>query len=236
MSARAFNTPDNYASTLRQLKVLAVALIVSNIALGVFGVYVLRKLDRNYSALITQTVPSLNELQTLTAVSMEAMRTTNPTLFRASPRDRAEPLTRAHLALERDRDLRQHALQREWLVLNVDERRNFEESGDAFTQKASDVIKLLESGDNAGANRLREESLRPAFNRYVTATTKTADVLEAQSLRTSGQLTAQAGSMSHMLLGLAGWPVIIAMLFLMIAILFIMGVLLKVFFSGREAA
>src|SRR4051794_24997618 len=72
---------DDNTSVVRQLKTLVVVLILSNIALGVFGFYLLRTIDRNYSVLIDQSIPILNGLQTLTAKASEAMRSTNPVLL-----------------------------------------------------------------------------------------------------------------------------------------------------------
>jgi hypothetical protein len=95
---------------------------------------------------------------------------------------------------------------------------------------------LFESGDRAEASRQREQSLRPAFDRYVTATTRAADMLKAQSLRTSGILTAKTGNVSNMMLGLASWPVIILCAFLLITAVFVMVILLKVFVFKQEAA
>ncbi len=224
---------DYSGSTLRQLKFLVVVLIVSNLVLGFFGVHLLRDVDRKYSALIEQAVPSLNELQTLTALSMEAMRNTNPTLFVAPAQGRAEMVTRARAALDRDRDMRKHALQREWLSVKGDDRPNLEESGQAFSRTAAQVVNLIESGDATGAARLREQSLRPVFDRYIADTTKTTDILEAESLRSNDRLTTQTGSMSHMLIGLAGWPVMFIVLFFLIALIFVLTVLLKVLILRR---
>lgn len=236
MPDHALAGPDHQNPILRQLKLLVVLLVLSNVGLGLFGFYVLRQVDRKYSELISRAVPSLNELQTLTALETEAMRSTNPTLFAEAPQGRAKMAKRARLALERDRDLRKHALEREWLSLKPNERPNFEGPGEAFSQKAQEVVGLLEAGDDAAANKLREASLRPAFDRYIAATTRIADVLEEESLRASNQFTERTDSLSHMLLGLASWPVILISLFFLIAAFFVLGVLLKVtIFRGTEA-
>ena len=145
-------------------------------------------------------------------------------------------LQRARVAIERDRDLRNRALKREWLSTETDERLNLEAAGETFSQAATEIVSLLESGDRAEAGRQREQSLRPAFDRYVTATTRAADMLKAQSLRTSGTLTANTGNVSNMMLGLASWPVIILCAFLLITAVFVMVILLKVFVFKQEAA
>jgi hypothetical protein len=222
-------------STLRQLRVLVVLLILSNVALGIFGFYFLRAVDRKYSNLIEQSVPTMNDLQTLTAVSMDAMRSTNPILLGESGQNRAEIVSRARLALERDRDLRRQALKRESISTGADERLDFGKAGDTFTEKASEVVNLLAAGDSVQATRRREEVLRPTFDSYVAATTKAADILEAESLRTSENMTMRTFRMSSLLLGIGTWPVMILGTFLLIAALFVLGVLIKVLFSRGEA-
>jgi hypothetical protein len=231
MSNRVFSGPRDERSILRQLKILVAILVLSNVALGVFGFYFLRTVDRKYSSLIAQAVPTLNDLQTVTAMSVEAMRSTNPALFGDSPQSRAEMVQRARVALERDRGLRSQALQREWLSRDAEERLNFQNAGDAFSRTAAEVIDLFESGQSAEASRQREQSLRPAFHRYVAATTKVADELKAKSVETSGTLTARTVNISNMMLGLASWPVMLLCVFLLGMAIFVIVVLLRLFLS-----
>jgi hypothetical protein len=226
---------DHETSILRQLKILVAVLVLSNIALGGFAFYFLRAIDRKYSDLIDQAVPTLNDMQTLTALSMEAMHSVNPTLFGETPQRRAEAAQRARVALERDRDLRNSILTREWLSRDNEDRVDFQNSGEQFTRAAGEVIALLESGKNAEANKQREQSLRPVFDHYIAATTKAADVLEAQSLKTSDIYTERTVSISKMMLGLGTWPVIIMGIFLMITAVFILAVLLKVLVFRHES-
>jgi hypothetical protein len=228
MPDRIFDTPESQNAALRQLKILVVILIVSNIVLGLFGVYVLRSVDRKYSALIHETVTPLNELQTLTAWSVDAMRSTNPNLFQTSTNMSSQSVQQAQTMIERDRDLRTRALQREWLGLKPSERTALHETGDAFTRESLEVLHILETGRTAEATQRRDTSLRPAFDRYVASVTRTADALEASSLRTNGELTERTGSMSHMLLGMASWPFMIVGLFFLAVILFVIGVLVRV--------
>lgn len=228
MPNRIFATPESEAIVLRQLKLLIAILILSNIGLGFFGIYVLRTVDNKYSKLIGQAVPSLNELQTLTAWSMDAMRATSPVVFQTPAAGTAETVRRSQELVDRDRDLRNRALQREWLGLKPDERGELRETGEAFSREALEVVSMLGAGRAAEASERREKTLRPLFDRYVASLTKTADVLEDDSLRTSNTLTAQTGNMSQMMLGLAGWPVMIVGLFFVVVILFVLGILLKV--------
>ena len=235
MFDRIFSEPEHEKSMLRQLKIIIVVLVLSNIALGGFGFYFLRAIDRKYSDLIDRAIPTLNDMQTLTAVSMKAMRTTDPTLFGESSQSRPGRIQAARVALERDRDLRTSILKREWLSRDTEERVDFQSAGEVFSRAAAEVIDLLESGRTADASKQREESLRPAFERYLETTTKAADVLEAESLKTSDLFTERTVSMSRIMLGLASWPVMILGIFLLITAVFIIAVLLKVFIFRDES-
>ncbi len=235
MSNHIFGGREQEISILRQLKILVAVLIISNIALGVFGFSFLRTLDRKYSALIDRAVPTMNDLQELTTVAEAAMRGTNPILFGDSSQTRTETSQRGHNAVDRDRNLRNSILQREWLFKNVEERMNFHNLGEAFSRTAEKIIGLLESAENAEAGRQREELLRPAFERYIAATAKAANVLEAQSLKTSNALTAKTGSMSNMMIGFASWPLITLGIFFFVTAVFVIVVLLNVFFRNSEA-
>jgi hypothetical protein len=112
---------------------------------------------------------------------------------------------------------------------------DFQNAGEGFSRAAAEVIGLLESGKSVEANKRREESLRPAFERYIAVTKKAADLLGARSLRTSDEYTERTVSISKVMLGLGTWPVVILGIFLMITGVFIIAVLLKVFIFPDEA-
>ena len=176
-----------------------------------FGFYCLRTIDRKYSDLINRTVPTLNELQELTAASMTAMRSTNPNSFgNSSP---AEIVQHEQTALAHDRELRTQILQREWLSDNPRERLVLEETGNSFDQKADEILGLFGAGQNAEATQAREQTLRPAWDRYVAATSRAADLFQKQSIKTSNVFTERTLSVSKIMLGLASWPVIALTLF-----------------------
>src|ERR1700730_5384418 len=116
MSNRVFSEPEHEKSLLRQLKIVIALLVLSNIALGGFSFYFLRAIDRKYSDLIDRAVPTLNDMQTLTAFIGDAMGSTNPVLFGETPQSRTKAAQHARVALESDRALRESILKREWLT------------------------------------------------------------------------------------------------------------------------
>ncbi len=233
MSERVPTLSARRVSTLRQLKVLVVLLIFSNIALGGFGFYSLRTIDRKYSRLISQTVPALNDLEELTTISVEAMRNTNPMLYGASTQSRPELSSRARSALGRQRELRERIAQNELSLIGREQGQSFQKAGEAFDREATAIIDLLTSARDIEAQAMREHSLRPIFERYLAEVTKTADLVEAQSLRASETLSARTSSISNIMLGVAGWPVFILMAVL-IAILVVI-LFIRVFLFRQES-
>jgi hypothetical protein len=219
-------------STLRQLKWLVALLILSNVALGVFGFSVLRSIDRRYSDLIGQSVPLLNNLQTLTAQSVEAMRATGSNLLEVPVAARDDAVRHGRQVLLQERTFRLQLMKQLQVVGVTQGRQKIQEAGDAFTTVATQVIEVAAGGKLEEAKRLRDEKLRPAFDRYLTAVTKAADDVEATSLRTNDDYSAQTGSMSHVILGVASWPVIVIVGLLLFTAVFVLG--LMILFRGRE--
>jgi hypothetical protein len=227
-------TPSSHdqSSTIRQLKLLVVVLVLSNIGLGVFSFYLLRRVDRTYSDLIDQSVPVLNDLQTLTALAVSAMRGTNPTLFADAAGNRRETLEASRAALASEEALRNKLVTVEWVTGQNAERAHFRAAGEAFSRTATEVLAGYAAGQDAAALRLREEKLRAEFDRYLNSITKAADVLEAESSRQSDSLSAHTGSMSTVMLGIASWPVILLLGLLALTAIFVL--VLMVLFRGRE--
>jgi hypothetical protein len=194
------------SSMSRSAKVIIFILVVSNIASGIFSFYSLRALDAKYSALLAQSVPTLNDLQTLTAMTVETMRSTNPSVLSLPNQD---SIVRARQLIQNEEQLRRGLLQRHWLRPDSEERLEFERAGDALTRAATSFVDSFPNSAPSEMNQQRDEVLRPAFQRYQVATTKAADALEADSLQTSNALTTKTGSVSRLILAAGTWPLAI---------------------------
>ena len=157
------SSPHEQSATVRQLKLLVIVLVLSNVGLGVFSFYLLRTLDRRYTELFDHSVPVLNDLQTLTARAMQAMRATNPELFAAAERTAA--VQRANVSLAEDRDLRARILRTEWGGAEP-RKAELRAAGEVFALLAAEVNGHHAAGRSAEAARLREADLRAAFDRF----------------------------------------------------------------------
>jgi hypothetical protein len=106
------------------------------------------------------------------------------------------------------------------------------DAGRAFAATARAAVSAADSGNAAEAQRLREHDLRPAFDRYIIAITKAADVLEDQSHKANDSETRRTSSLSTVLLGVASWPVVVVVGLLALTAAFVL--VLMLLFRGRE--
>ncbi len=219
-------------STVRQLKLLVLLLILSNLGLGGLSFYLLRKTDRTYSGLIDQSVPVLNDLQALTANAVEAMRGTNGSLFGETAEKRTAAAQRARRDVAEDLELRTKLLRAPWMGNGRVAQAELQSLGDRFSDSARELIGLLEAGRMAEATRYREDIVRGLFERYIVVITKSADLVQDESLRLSGTLTDNTDHMSNLVLGIASWPVLLLGGLLVLTAGFV--VVLMILFRGRE--
>jgi len=235
MPDRLTNSSDS-AAVVRQLKILVVLLIISNIILGVMGFVLLRAIDRNYSVLIEQSVPVLSGLHTLTTSASDAMRSTNPALLTEGKHSPAELGNATRDAIARDAAARTNVLKRDWIGQAASERGTIEQTGEIFDRTATKFIGLLETNNTEELGRQREAELRPVYNQYVAAMTRAASLLHSNSLKTSDTLSLRSSGFSRLLLSVGSWPMVILAGFLMFTAVFVIVVLVRVKLFRHETA
>jgi hypothetical protein len=232
MARSIFPSISDQNATVRQLKLLVVVLVLSNIGLGAFSFYQLREMDRRYSELFGRSIPILSDLQTLTAKAVAAMRGTRTDLFLESKVGTAAVAESARAGFAVDRSLRGKLLKAEWIAGGEMERAEFQAAGENFSRVSDEVIAAYAAGRTTAAAQLRDGRLRPAFERYLDAVTKLSDVVEEASVRANDAVSARTGNMSTVLLGLGSWPVVLLIGLLLLTAAFV--VVLMVLFRGRE--
>ncbi len=220
------------SATLRQLKVLVVVLVLSNIGLGAFSAYLLRSTDERYSLLLERSVPVLNDLRAETAQLAIAVRLTGIPLLRATEAERAGAVQLARAAIQRDRELRTKVMNDPWPPSTPDRRADLQRHGQRVDAASEQVITLAAAARSDEAAKVRAKELRPAFDDYLDAIANAADTVERASMKESDAMTARTGSMAAVVLGLSGWPVIVLVALLLLTAVFV--IVLMVLFRGRE--
>lgn len=232
MAPPASTDRRDQSSSVRNLKLLVVVLLLSNVGLGVLSFFLLRAVDERYSDLLDHTVPLLNDLQTLTAKSVEAMRGTNPEEIEKTPGSRAIVIGSGRAGVANDRTLREKALARQWPAELAGGHDEVRRAGEQFTRLCEEVLELQAAGNRSGAKQARDERLRPAFDHYLVVLTKTADLVEEHSGRTNDQYSGRTGNFSKIVLGIGSWPVLAVIALLVFTALFL-GVLMLAF-RGKD--
>lgn len=221
-------------TTLRNLKVLVVLLVVSNIALGIFSVILLRSVDQRYSELIDRAVPALNDLRELMGDTVAVMRATNPRNF-SGPRENLPAALRvAHAAMQTAQGFRTGLLGNDSLKEEPADREAVRKTGDAFAATVTEVLQLYSTERLADAVRLREAELLPAFDQHLAAIGKAADAVEALSLGANKDYTTRTNHVSRIVLGVASWPVIALGALLVLTAVFVVAMMIA--FRGKDLA
>ena len=232
MSKSAYPGSPDHAATLRRMNFLVVLLVLSNIATGLFSVYLLRKVDDRYTELIGQSVPALNDLRELMSDTVAAMRSTNPRNFVGASVKPAESQQAMRQRLAVEEMFRGEVLKASGFGVVPQDRAAIETTGAEFGRVAEELFRLYAAGNAAEATRLRDEKLLPVFDHYVAAIGKAADVIETRSLTASSDYTARTHSLTAVVLGVAGWPLIVMIGLLLLTVCFV--VVLMFVFRGKE--
>jgi hypothetical protein len=232
--ARPTTNPSDQATTVRNLKLLVVLLILSNVALGVFSVYLLRTVDRRYSQLIDSSVPLLNDLQQLMTDTVGAQRATGSGLFAAPEATRADALPNARAADARERKFAGDFFVGPRLEAFPALRASLQKASEDHRAAVAELIGLYAAGKIDEGNRLREQTVRPVFDRYVALIDRVSDAVLAQSQRVSTDYTAKTNSLSTVVLGVAGWPLLVLAALLLLTVFFVVAMMVA--FRGKDMA
>jgi hypothetical protein len=195
-------------AAMGRLKRLAVLLIILCFLLGGFCAYLIRAVNREYSALVGQSLGTIGELHKLTRHALSAQRAILATLV-GDDVDNLEALARrVETELVGGRRAREEIRTSAALARSADLARAIDEQGRAYEATVGDVLKLLAVGNTAEANRLRHDKARVALDLYLKSIEEAAQVVEAGSLKNSEAYAARVRSHSAIVFGLAGLPVL----------------------------
>jgi hypothetical protein len=232
--ARSVSTPNDQAATLRNLKVLVVLLVLSNILVGLLGVYLLRAVDKRYSELVGRSVPVLNDLRELMTDTVAAMRATNPRNFSGPDSNEPAVVEAMKTSLQKAVKFRDDLLENGSLKEELTDQEALRKTGAAFAASVTEVMQIYSTGRRADGVRMREEKLLPSFDQHMAAIGRAADAVEANSLGISRDYTSRTNSLSTIVLGVASWPVIVLFGLLLLTAVFVIAMMIA--FRGKDLA
>jgi hypothetical protein len=226
------SNPNAQASTLRNLKVLVVLLVFSNIFVGVLSVYLLRAVDQRYSELVGQAVPALNDLRQLMSDTVTVMRSTNPNNLSGANGDAVAALLGSRQRLAQMKKSREEAIQDPYFAEKHEAAMAISQTGLEFDGICAEYLDIYTSGRRAEAVRLRDEKLLSTFDRHIATIGAAADAIEFTSLATSKDYSGRTNSLSTIVLGVASWPVILLFGLLLLTAVFVIAMMIA--FRGKD--
>jgi hypothetical protein len=218
--------------------VLILALLASNLLVGVLSLVFLRSMDQRYGALLDRSVPPINSLRTLTrelgGVQRLARRLVDPenevpgkNLW--TQMDDLSNAAKAHA----------HELGAMELFKDSGYVATLRRISEEYDDKADHFLLLVRSGRLTEANQFNTEVLRPCYDRYQLVLDAAADYVQRQGSDLRDRYAEDSKLFGGFLLAFAGWPLLAAAVLIIVMGLLIIGLFAAVFFprlfAGRTA-
>jgi len=213
---------------------LMIGLLVSNLAVGLLSLYVLRNVNQRYTHLLDRSVPTLNGLRTLSrelsAVQRLARRIVDPDNERAWSDLLPQMDDSSNLAQVHARDMARAEAFADTPLRAAIERysREYDEKVDAFLALAR--AKKLDE-----ANRYNTDILRPFHDTFQNTLDDAADHVQQQGRDLSDRYAEDSRFFSSLLLAFAGWPLLAGLAAVFVMAVLIVGLLVSVFAPGFMA-
>ena len=218
--------------------VLILALLASNLLVGVLSLFFLRSMDQRYSALLDRSVPLLNNLRTLTrelgGVQRLARRISDPDNETAWAALLPQMGAESHSA-------RLHAHEVSAMDLLRDTRHvtALARISQEYDEKVVQFLALAKAQRIPEANQYNIDVLRPAYDRYMDVVDGAANFVEREGSDLRARYAEDSRLFGGFLLAFAGWPLLAAAVIIVVMTLLVIGLLVAVFFPrlfpGRHA-
>lgn len=209
--------------------VLILALLASNLLVGVLSLFFLRSMEQRYAALFDRSVPLINNLRTLTrelgGVQRLARRISDPVNETAwapllKQMNEASDSAKAHAleisAMESLKDSRHVATMARF--------------GREYDDKVDQFLALAGAGKIAECNQFNIDVLRPAYDRYMDAVDDAANFVEREGIDLRARYAQDSRLFGGFLLAAAGWPLLAAAGLVVVMALLVIGLFAAVFF------
>ena len=208
---------------------LILALLASNLLVGVLSLVFLRSMDQRYGALLDRSIPPINSLRTLTRELGGVQRLARRIVDPAKETDWAALVKQmddlSNAAKAHAREVSAMELFKETPHVAVIRRISTE-----YDDDADHFLALVRGGKLAEANNYNTDTLRPCYDVYQVALDAAAEYVQRQGETLRVRYTEDSRKFGGFLMAFAGWPVLAAGLLVLVMGLLAAGLLLAVFF------
>jgi hypothetical protein len=215
--------------------VLILALLASNLLVGVLSLFFLRSMDQRYAALLDRSVPAINSLRTLTrelsAVQRFARRAVDPDNEAAWKDLLPQMDDTSNTALV-------HALEISRLDSVKDTRHAaiVVKFSKEYDQDVDSFLVLARARQFNEANKYNSDVLRPLYDNYQLALDAAADSVTRQGNDLRERYASDSRLFGGFLLAFAGWPLLAGGVLIVVMGLLVVGLFAAVFFPKLFAS
>jgi len=219
------STISHQGVALRRLRLLGVVLALSNLLLGGVSVYLLRQVDADYSRLIDDSVPLINEIRLMGKDGGNVFRSVIAGLVTSDPRKCAAAVARARTSLELEHAMRQKVQAAKIFSDRPAIAADLRSAGDAFELTVTALLPRVTPENTADAEKESIEKLQWVIDRFATAVQTASEYVEARTKAANDDYTASVRHRTFVVLGLAGWPLLVAGVFLVLTLVVVVFML-----------
>jgi hypothetical protein len=215
--------------------VLILALLASNLLVGVLSLIFLRSMEQRYAALFDRSVPLINNLRTLTRELSSVQR-----LARRISDPRNETAWAALLPQmeQGSNNAKAHALEISAMDSLKDSRHveAMARYGREYDDKVDQFLTLARTERIPEANQYNIDVLRPAYDQYMDVLDAAANFVEREGNDLRDRYASDSRLFGGFLLAFAGWPLLAAAGLIVVMALLVLGLFAAVFFPKLFAA
>lgn len=215
--------------------VLILALLASNLLVGVLSLLFLRSMEQRYATLFDRSVPLINNLRTLTRELGSVQRLARRI---GDPKNEANWAALLPQMEQGSENAKVHALE----ISNMDSLKDSRHVAAMtkyvreYDDKVDQFLDFAKASKFDDANRYNNEVLRPAYDQYMDVLDSAANFVEREGNDLRTRYSEDSRLFGGFLLAFAGWPLLAAAVLIVVMALLVVGLFAAVFFPKLFAA
>ena len=213
-------------TTVRRLKLLVAVLVLSNCLLGIFSVFLLRKLDRDYSDLIDETLPLMSQVRLAGHANTDAYSALATGLVAKNPKLCAVAAQRAQLALRAGHAARSALTKSAILRQKPELLRELGAAAADFEAVAGEIIPQVAADVHAASEPALFARLEAALQRCRAINRQLLDYVNARGQKISDDFSAEVRTRSVVVMGVAAWPLLLGVTITVVMAVVLIGMII----------
>lgn len=188
---------------------LLLLLLFSNLTLGAVGLHALRSVERNYTELVTLSIPVVDALRALTRDIGALQRSSLRLIWVADAAERQTLLQTIEEVRPAIQDSLGQLTKGRSLLGDV-ERRRIQLEVESYLMAAEAMLRARHLGQDTEAGRIHREAMRPTYETAIRAIDDGATLVLQSGSELQARYSSQSERLAHTIVLLGGWPAALA--------------------------